>query len=585
MNEENESTPKKSKARDLLELVDSTSNNKNSIKIKSLELTNYRFFYGKDEINNKFDFDGKNVLIYGENGSGKSSLYKALELLTKNKIENGYFSKEKNIFSEENPKVDFIFTNDRELTFDVDSEDIQTFEQRKPDFINNLSIFKPILDYKKLLNIHYSHTETEKINIYSMLRQTLKDYPIEEQGKKTTIFAIKDVNKRLKELENVLNNVLLSNINRLLSFFDVNYENQNSFIPEFKISEFKTLIQDDDGKPEYTVNMYVDFKDNPITSYHSFLNEAKLSALAIAIYFACIKKLLSLFSNNSIKILVLDDLLISLDMSNRLKLIEVIKKEFTEFQVFFFTHDKELFEIYKDKLDWKAFELYCRTDEQIPKSLKKEHLTFKERAEIHFKNKDYDICGLLLRKDLERILQKFLNLTNKENLSTLIKKSIEIITEDKKTILENVKAHNKHILNPSSHNDNRNIYSEELKNAISDLEKLRELEKFNLKKLLKDGTQIKLILTKDNTTIEYFGGLEKSLYFSDTYKFMDCKCKITSKKPQEDNFTKKEYTSLLLMYQDICKKEALPVVSNYYSFFYFKDKLGDWIPFSHIIQP
>jgi predicted ATP-dependent endonuclease of OLD family len=43
-------------------------------KIKTLELENFKFFHGKKPI----DFDRKNMLIFGENGSGKSSIYWSL---------------------------------------------------------------------------------------------------------------------------------------------------------------------------------------------------------------------------------------------------------------------------------------------------------------------------------------------------------------------------------------------------------------------------------------------------------------------------------------------------------------------------
>jgi chromosome segregation ATPase len=43
-------------------------------KINKLILENFKFFNGVQE----FNFEGKNVLIYGENGSGKSSIYWAL---------------------------------------------------------------------------------------------------------------------------------------------------------------------------------------------------------------------------------------------------------------------------------------------------------------------------------------------------------------------------------------------------------------------------------------------------------------------------------------------------------------------------
>ena len=44
------------------------------MRIKKVEIKNYKAFYGKNE----FNVDGKNLFIYGENGSGKSSLYWAL---------------------------------------------------------------------------------------------------------------------------------------------------------------------------------------------------------------------------------------------------------------------------------------------------------------------------------------------------------------------------------------------------------------------------------------------------------------------------------------------------------------------------
>ena len=44
------------------------------MKIKVIEINNYKAFYGKQKIN----VGGKNLFIYGENGSGKSSLYYAL---------------------------------------------------------------------------------------------------------------------------------------------------------------------------------------------------------------------------------------------------------------------------------------------------------------------------------------------------------------------------------------------------------------------------------------------------------------------------------------------------------------------------
>ena len=40
-------------------------------RIKEITLENFKFFYG----NRKLDFERKHILLYGENGSGKSTIY------------------------------------------------------------------------------------------------------------------------------------------------------------------------------------------------------------------------------------------------------------------------------------------------------------------------------------------------------------------------------------------------------------------------------------------------------------------------------------------------------------------------------
>ncbi len=49
-------------------------------KIKSITLRNFKFFYGTEVEyeQNKIELNQNNLLLYGENGSGKSSVYWAL---------------------------------------------------------------------------------------------------------------------------------------------------------------------------------------------------------------------------------------------------------------------------------------------------------------------------------------------------------------------------------------------------------------------------------------------------------------------------------------------------------------------------
>ena len=333
------------------------------VKIDRIKLSNYKFFHGDFEL----AFNGKNVLIYGENGSGKSSIYRALEFLAKTRFNS--IAKDRNIFAESTePQIEFGFSNGKALIIDSDLVEMpESF-----GFLRGLSVFVPLLDYKKLLKVHFSPTGNgETINVYAMFREIYKDYPY-EKGRKAS--EITDFNEYFNVLKTIANGDLLDEINTLIGFFD----------KDFKISKFTFKVETTpDGRPEPSVSIDIDYRENPIERYHQFLNEARLSALAISIYFASIRKLLGSLKMESLKILALDDLLISLDMSNRLKLLEILKSEFSDFQIFFFTHDKELFELYKNKMEWEAYELYLDDSGPFPNRLLKKVLhPLKKRKNI-----------------------------------------------------------------------------------------------------------------------------------------------------------------------------------------------------------
>jgi len=64
------------------------------VRIQSIEITNYKAFYGTQTIS----VNGKNLFIYGENGSGKSSLYYALKDFFQSSIEDIDLNTLENIF-------------------------------------------------------------------------------------------------------------------------------------------------------------------------------------------------------------------------------------------------------------------------------------------------------------------------------------------------------------------------------------------------------------------------------------------------------------------------------------------------------
>ena len=441
-----------------------------AVKIKSIGLKNYQFFHGDFEL----PVDGGNLLVYGENGSGKSTVYNALELLTKTSFDD--FGKNLNVFADPDAAVEaaFGFSDGSELIISADL-DLAGIQEEVQNRLNGLAVFSPMLDYKKLLKVHYvPDMNGGDLNLYSMFRSLLKDYPV---GEGRRLGDIRKVTEYFKELERILKVDLLAEINRYLKDY---------FGADIELISFETSTEFDDEteKAIPIVNLNIDYKEHPIEKYHTFLNEARLSALAISIYLVTIKKLFGTLKKESLKLLVLDDLLISLDMSNRMKLLEILKSEFADFQIFFFTHDRELFELYRAKLNWKCYELYLDDHEEIPTAILKQGASPLERAKQFYAEKEYEACALFLRKELEKILKSFLTPQeqrdkncNELDLAGLIDRAKSKSDGDAQEILDKLNTDRKHILNPLSHDDTRNTFSKEIRSALDDVQTLKDLLK------------------------------------------------------------------------------------------------------------
>jgi hypothetical protein len=89
--------------------------------------------------------------------------------------------------------------------------------------------------------------------------------------------------------------------------------------------------------------------------------------------------------------------------------------------------------------------------------------------------------ALLLRKGFEKLLKSYLTPReqldkncNELDLAGLVGRAKSKSQGEAKTILEKLDSDRRHILNPLCHNDDRNIYGQEVKAAMEDLEKLKE---------------------------------------------------------------------------------------------------------------
>ncbi len=440
------------------------------IKIKEIRIQNFKAFQ-QEQV---FPINGKNVLVYGNNGSGKSSLFWALYTFLQSSIkdDNGvkkYFKKYvgsnkethqtlKNVFMAEDDnsfiKITAIDTNtQREDTYTI-SHDVINTNNEGDTVIQELNLASDFINYKLLHNF-YRASHRDEINLWPVFEKDI--FPFLTEGtknwlediiKKPTIdirrtFSGAAVSRIAKErylteinalnlkIQDLLDNIS-SNANSFLKehFFDAKdvIRISLSFDKKFKFDLIKNKIwrnnlqgwRHDQLHIKLGIEIYDDTlpeKWRKIERAQSFLNEAQLTRIAIAIRIGALRT--RPLASAKFKILVLDDMLISLDLSNRMDVVRIILnkenkddlKFFDGFQKIILTHDKGFFNLIRrntNEEDWVYFNFHKEEkDSSAPKI--KEDKTALQKAIQYFEEKEFETCGNELRKEAEAILSSYLD--------------------------------------------------------------------------------------------------------------------------------------------------------------------------------
>ena len=249
---------------------------------------------------------------------------------------------------------------------------------------------------------------------------------------------------------------------------------------------------------------------------HTFLNEARLTAIALAIRFAMLDERGTFDDAGSI--LVLDDLLLSLDMSHRNIVLDIILKKEAEHQILILTHDKFFFQMAKSKIkhfkqsNWEYIEMYAHKNNDIPLPLIYKSESYLGKAIRYLEENEYEIAGNFLRKEAESFLKEILPKKYKLNdegklkaLGNLLSDAV-VFSESNglnKELFEKLNSHREFVLNPSSHDsyDVPKFYSE-LSACIDTLKELRKIE--ISKEVLKKGAELEFDLkSPDGVTWKY----------------------------------------------------------------------------------
>ncbi|KKI99442.1 AAA family ATPase [Prochlorothrix hollandica] len=407
------------------------------MKITKISLKHFRAFYAEHEID--LGKKGQNLLIYGENGSGKSSLLKAIELFLDSHVKDLDFANYRNLFVADTDGGHIklsIRANKRapETTFEWSDT---TRETNEP-IILNAAKTKGILDYKALLEVYFLHPQDCEINIFDFLLTKILNHSVnpftqrrltEEWAeiKQKQIPRSQDYTRKIQEFNGILddfNNGLQAILNQLQQeLSDILEEFRYPISLEFDFQKI-TLNLPEKRLDNGGIILKVKFHDRYFPLAHQFLNEAKLSAIALSIYLAS----LQINPSSQLKILVLDDVLIGLDMSNRLPVIDILKEKFDDYQIFLMTYDKEWYEILKRYFpNWKMVELYAGrgTDYEVPVLV--ENKKYLEKAQRYFQDHDYKAAAIYLRTAFEVKIKWF---CDKENIPVKYQENPKHLTTD-----------------------------------------------------------------------------------------------------------------------------------------------------------
>ena len=580
-------------------------------KIKNLKLNNFKFFFGEQNLK----LDKKHTLIYGENGSGKSSIYWALHCFLHSTLKADVASVQKYFLpisqSDESIKNRYAQDADKSgVSITLEHLDYERYANINAEISNNIvntqtnpdiklmALSSELINYKVIYNM-YLATNKDTIKLFSYFEKNILEF-IDFDKELITISGRKISRNSLEWWR-----YIKEGMQPYTTMADPNYGIFQGHVTDFNqhLQDYLQLITGeanrilhDDFKEDFTITfkytpaIYNDFKydengqphgrtretkkpeielivelpnvggisSNLVQRPHSYLNEARLSAIAIAIRLAILKER---YIEKAPKIMVLDDLLLSLDLGNRSALLKILLKKYTSlYQLIILTHDRVFFDsVLKHLTDddrknnWRILEMYETEngDKKVPKVVT--YQSSLSKAYAYFKGDnypiDYNACGNNQRQALEEIFKeqiKAYSMRNEKNelINTnglMIGECIVRAREMYKNIgfdtdlLDELDIHREQSLNPSSHhNPQSNFYKSEIKRTFEIIELLQKHKIVPL--VQKDSIITFSINCDDGTTYNYEVQLlddilvykrPDSLFFansSDKRKYIILKC-------------------------------------------------------------
>ena len=529
-------------------------------KINKMTIENFKFFLEPFVIEPK----GKHVLMYGENGSGKSSIYWAAythfqSCLKQTDDAGKYFKKDHsdnlvNLYDTRNRRsgIEIEFVKPETLQTRSYTDGSWAINTNADDFVRLSTFASDFMNYKFLSAI-FDFKNSRPVDLFQIFEDEIFPFiplGIPRYDLDGTVTSETSVEQWWRYIEScyfttgVLNRRssggvflhdekwqayqnLIADFNRRLQNLLTDIANEaNTKLREQKmpVSVKLTLekVQFDKKVPlstrSYDGEFYppriiltaqlLDSDGHPVSPIEikhprSFFNEAKLTRMALALRLAIFDRKYQ--GDDCAKVIFVDDLLISLDMSNRLMVVRELLNYADRYQMFIFTHDRTFYDLIHDSIaqrnasnEWCYYEMYAIDEQvsvgQIPEPWIKMKQDYMQQARSFFSDYEYHASANSLRKECEKQLLRLfphnwtifpkadgtVSVLNLNGLDQKLNQFYERFGTER-IFTPNIDQYRSRILNPASHNDSKaKVFRSELVLAIDEISQFEKINKLRL---------------------------------------------------------------------------------------------------------
>ena len=394
------------------------------MRLTNVKLTAFRGVSASLEL--PFGSKGKNLLVYGENGSAKSSFARALEYLfcPESRPEHDILTN-KNLFDTAQPKIQVSFVGKfdgrnetRDLTWD------QAGGKPSEQWLRESASRSAFLDHRKLLTLsdrtrslpkRFFETAVEYLfsdlqagsssktvaELYHKIQSDAQAYREAQMSRSSSssssssseadsgvtdaVAHYRPIEDAVNELNTALDDYLLetsgkprlvTEAERILQRFEGHGLTVSLAFNHLTFNRGDGTFGGGEINPEVTFcskPLGILMESTWVSNHHEILNEARLTALALALFFAAVRLQDDVNyivgtgdPDEPARLLVLDDILVGLDYDHRHPVLEIVQKEFAEdrsYQVVLLTHDRVWFDLCRLELgsgNWNTEEYFAK---------------------------------------------------------------------------------------------------------------------------------------------------------------------------------------------------------------------------------